>query len=126
MSAPVIPGFAFIEHLGSGGFADVFLYEQQWPRQRVAVKVVRPDVPLTDREKYLFTGDHLAWSPSRGHLYAFRSACWYSWSEQIRSMERLLDYRFEWVLPGHGRPVYLPPGEMERSLRTCIRWMRER
>ena len=45
MSAPVIPGFAFVEHLGSGGFADVFLYEQQWPRQRVAVKVVRPDVP---------------------------------------------------------------------------------
>ena len=37
VSAPVIPGFAFIEHLGSGGFADVFLYEQQWPRQRVAV-----------------------------------------------------------------------------------------
>ena len=50
MSAPVIPGFAFVEHLGSGGFADVFLYEQQWPRQRVAVKVVRPDVPLTERE----------------------------------------------------------------------------
>ena len=45
VSAPVIPGFAFVEHLGSGGFADVFLYEQQWPRQRVAVKVVRPDVP---------------------------------------------------------------------------------
>ena len=29
MSAPVIPGFAFVEHLGSGGFADVFLYEQR-------------------------------------------------------------------------------------------------
>jgi hypothetical protein len=57
VSAPVIPGFAFVEHLGSGGFADVFLYEQQWPRQRVAVKVVRPDVPLTDREKYLFTAE---------------------------------------------------------------------
>ena len=41
MSAPVIPGFAFIEHLGSGGFADVFLYEQQWPRQRVAVPARR-------------------------------------------------------------------------------------
>jgi ferredoxin len=28
------------------------------------------------RDKFLFTGDHLAWSESRGHLYAFRSACW--------------------------------------------------
>ena len=76
------------------------------------------------RGKYLFTGDHLAWSPARGHLYAFRSACWYSWSEQIRSMERLLDYRFEWVLPGHGRPIHLRAEEMERSLEKCVRWMR--
>jgi glyoxylase-like metal-dependent hydrolase (beta-lactamase superfamily II) len=78
------------------------------------------------RDKFLFTGDHLAWSESRGHLYAFRSACWYSWSEQIRSMERLLDYRFEWVLPGHGRPVNLPAGAMRASLETCIEWMKRR
>lgn len=76
------------------------------------------------REKYLFTGDHLAWSPRRGHLYAFRSACWYSWSEQIRSMERLLAYSFEWVLPGHGRPVRLPRTEMRASLEQCVDWMR--
>jgi glyoxylase-like metal-dependent hydrolase (beta-lactamase superfamily II)/ferredoxin len=78
------------------------------------------------REKFLFTGDHLAWSESRGHLYAFRSACWYSWAEQIRSMERLLDYPFEWVLPGHGRPVRLPSGDMRRSLERCIEWMKKR
>ncbi len=77
-----------------------------------------------DRDKYLFTGDHLAWSPTRGHLYAFRSACWYSWPEQIRSMERLLDYRFEWVLPGHGRPIHLPADEMRASLEQCIAWMK--
>src|ERR1051325_4429185 len=76
------------------------------------------------RDKYLFTGDHLAWSPARGHLYAFRSACWYSWPEQIRSMERLLDYRFEWVLPGHGRPVHLPADAMRASLEQCIAWMK--
>ena len=69
VSAPVIPGFAFIEHLGSGGFADVFLYEQQWPRQRVAVKVVRPDVPLTDREKYLFTAEANAMARLADHPY---------------------------------------------------------
>ncbi len=69
MSAPVIPGFAFVEHLGSGGFADVFLYEQQWPRQRVAVKVVRPDVPLTDREKYLFTAEANSMARLADHPY---------------------------------------------------------
>ncbi len=76
------------------------------------------------REKFLFTGDHLAWSEKRGHLYAFRSACWYSWSEQIRSMEKLLAFRFEWVLPGHGRPVNLPADAMRKSLETCIGWMK--
>ncbi len=78
-----------------------------------------------DRETYLFTGDHLAWSERRGHLYAFRSACWYSWTEQIRSMERLLDYRFEWVLPGHGRPVHLGAAAMRVSLERCVAWMKK-
>jgi glyoxylase-like metal-dependent hydrolase (beta-lactamase superfamily II)/ferredoxin len=77
-----------------------------------------------DRDRFLFTGDHLAWSETRGHLYAFRSACWYSWTEQIRSMERLLDYRFEWVLPGHGRPVHLPADAMHASLEKCVSWMK--
>ena len=76
------------------------------------------------RDRFLFTGDHLAWSEPRGHLYAFRSACWYSWTEQIRSMERLLDYRFEWVLPGHGRPVHLPAEKMHASLEKCVSWMK--
>jgi glyoxylase-like metal-dependent hydrolase (beta-lactamase superfamily II)/ferredoxin len=78
------------------------------------------------RNRYLFTGDHLAWSPRRGHLYAFRDACWYSWEEQIRSMERLLDYTFEWILPGHGRPIQLAAAEMRLSLQRCIAWMKTR
>lgn len=69
MSAPVIGGFTFVEHLGSGGFADVFLYEQQWPRQRVAVKVVRPDVPLNEREKQLFTDEANAMATLADHPY---------------------------------------------------------
>lgn len=69
MSAPVIGGFTFVEHLGSGGFADVFLYEQQWPRQRVAVKVVRPDVPLNAREKQLFTAEANAMATLADHPY---------------------------------------------------------
>jgi len=80
---------------------------------------------LLYRETYLFTGDHLAWSPGRKSLYAFRDACWYSWEEQIHSMERLLDYRFEWVLPGHGwRHHAASAAAMRSELERCLTWMR--
>src|SRR5688572_30059504 len=78
------------------------------------------------RDEFLFSGDHLAWDEHRNRLYAFRSACWYSWSEQIKSMEKLLDYRFEWVLPGHGRPVHLEAGRMHEELGKCIAWMKRK
>lgn len=39
-SAPELPGYTPIQLLGSGGFADVFLYEQRLPRRKVAVKVL--------------------------------------------------------------------------------------
>lgn len=78
------------------------------------------------RNKFLFTGDHLAWSPNRETLIAFRSACWYSWTEQTRSMEKLLDYEFEWVLPGHGRIHHDTAENMRGHLERCIRWMKLR
>ncbi|MFE4543165.1 serine/threonine-protein kinase [Arthrobacter sp. NPDC056727] len=37
---PRIPGFSYVSLLGSGGFSDVYLYEQDRPRRRVAVKVL--------------------------------------------------------------------------------------
>lgn len=49
---PVLPGYTYIRPLGSGGFADVYLYEQDMPRRVVAVKVlvddaVNPEVQRT-------------------------------------------------------------------------------
>ncbi|WP_394552422.1 serine/threonine-protein kinase [Agromyces sp. MMS24-JH15] len=41
--APELPGYRFVEPLGSGGFSDVFLYEQRLPRRKVAVKVLHAD-----------------------------------------------------------------------------------
>ncbi len=40
---PELPGFVYLQPLGTGGFADVFLYEQQLPRRKVAVKVLLAD-----------------------------------------------------------------------------------
>ena len=79
---------------------------------------------LLYRDRYLFTGDHLAWSPERRNVTAFRRACWYSWTEQIRSVTRLLDFSFEWVLPGHGRIHRASTREMHASLESCIAWMK--
>ena len=82
---------------------------------------------LLYREKFLFTGDHLAWSRRRNGLVAFRDACWYSWEEQIRSMERLLAYSFEWVLPGHGGWHREDSAdEMRRELERCVAWMKSK
>jgi glyoxylase-like metal-dependent hydrolase (beta-lactamase superfamily II)/ferredoxin len=65
---------------------------------------------LLVRERYLFTGDHL-WGDAGGRLGASRYVCWYDWGAQTRSMERLAGHRFEWVLPGHGRPWQAPTPE---------------
>ncbi|MBI3896044.1 MAG: MBL fold metallo-hydrolase [Acidobacteria bacterium] len=80
---------------------------------------------LLYRERLLFTGDHLWWSPERQSLSASSSYCWYSWKRQIESMERLLDYPFEWVLPGHGRRYHASADEMHDLLARCVAWMRQ-
>lgn len=84
----------------------------------------RGHVVFQYRKKFLFTGDHLAWSPRRQTLTAFRSVAWYSWSEQIRSMEKLLAYEFEWVLPGHGDTHHAGARTMHDHLERCVAWMR--
>ena len=86
----------------------------------------RGHVVFLYKHKFLFTGDHLAWSPVRKTLTAFRSVAWYSWPEQIRSMEKLLDYDFEWVLPGHGEMHNDNRGNMKQHLERCIAWMKTR
>ncbi|MFY9263659.1 MAG: serine/threonine protein kinase [Actinomycetaceae bacterium] len=39
--APTLEDFSFVSFLGSGGFADVYLYEEQTPRRMVAIKVLK-------------------------------------------------------------------------------------
>jgi hypothetical protein len=40
-------------------------------------------------------------------------------------MERMLDYRFEWVLPGHGRIHHASAEEMHQHLERCVSWMKQ-
>ncbi|WP_121970783.1 MBL fold metallo-hydrolase [Leptolyngbya sp. BC1307] len=77
--------------------------------------------------KYLFTGDHLAWSARLDQLYAFRNFCWDSWPRQMDSMKKLANptqnYAFEWVLPGHGRRFHDRAEAMSAHMQQCIQWM---
>jgi len=41
---PILAGYNYVRPLGTGGFADVFLYEQDLPRRVTAVKVLLADV----------------------------------------------------------------------------------
>lgn len=85
----------------------------------------RGSAALLFDETYLFTGDHLWWNEKSSRLHASRAVCWYSWAEQTRSMERLLDHRFEWVLPGHGRRYRAPSAAaMRANLERLVKWMR--
>lgn len=86
----------------------------------------RGHVVFLYKQKFLFTGDHLAWSPARQTLTAFPSVAWYSWSEQTRSMAKLADYNFEWVLPGHGDLHHDSAVNMRYHLQSCIQWMQTR
>lgn len=40
LNPPVLPGYTYVRPLGSGGFSDVFLFQQDMPRRLVAVKVL--------------------------------------------------------------------------------------
>jgi serine/threonine protein kinase len=53
---PNLPGFSFVRVLGSGGFADVFLYEQNMPRRQVAVKVLLSEV-VTPQVRAMFQAE---------------------------------------------------------------------
>ncbi len=76
---------------------------------------------LLYRDTFLFTGDHLYWNPEAGRLSASKAMNWHSWPEQLRSLERLLDFEFRWVLPGHGASLRADsPGQMRAELERAL------
>jgi len=74
---------------------------------------------LLHANRYLFTGDHMGWDRD---IHGLRMATVYVWNEEIlrRSTTRLLDHRFEWVLPGHGDRMHLPAARMKEELQRLL------
>ena len=66
--APKIPGFTPLDLLGAGGFADVYLYEQQMPRRKVAIKVLR-DRNLSASSRQVFESEANVMAELSAHPY---------------------------------------------------------
>ena len=65
---PELPGHQYVRILGSGGFADVFLYERELPRMPVAVKVLVGGI-LTREDEQRFTAEANTMARFSAHPY---------------------------------------------------------
>ncbi len=65
---PQLEGYTFQRLLGSGGFADVYLYEREMPRMPVAVKVLMTG-HLDDRDRERFTQEANVMARFYSHPY---------------------------------------------------------
>lgn len=72
---PVLPGYTHVRALGTGGFADVFLYEQALPRRTIAVKVLLTDaIPGDLRTAFLQETNTLAHLATHPHVLTMYEA----------------------------------------------------
>ncbi len=74
---------------------------------------------LLYRDRFLFTGDHLWWDPEAKRLASPQQLVWNA-AALHRSIERLTDCSFEWVLAGHGGRVFLPQPDMQAALLELV------
>jgi glyoxylase-like metal-dependent hydrolase (beta-lactamase superfamily II)/ferredoxin len=74
---------------------------------------------LLYKARFLFTGDHLWWDSVQKRLSAPSQLVWRR-HVLVNSIQKLLDYPFEWVLAGHGDRTYLPAHEMRAQLQALV------
>ncbi|MFC5281761.1 serine/threonine-protein kinase [Arcanobacterium canis] len=67
-SAPVIEGATYIDYIASGGFADVYLYEQSIPKRQVAVKVTQRGLEPERQEAFRREADIQARVSGHPHI----------------------------------------------------------
>ncbi len=79
----------------------------------------RGSMALLYDEQFLFSGDHLWWDRDLKGLGAPESLVWNK-RLLLKSAAKLLDYRFEWVLPGHGDRIHLPAAGVTAHLQRLL------
>lgn len=74
---------------------------------------------LLYKNRFLFTGDHLWWDAAQQRLGAPQRLVWRK-RVLVDSIQKLLNYSFEWVLAGHGDRIRLTSDEMKRQLQELV------
>jgi glyoxylase-like metal-dependent hydrolase (beta-lactamase superfamily II)/ferredoxin len=74
---------------------------------------------LLYKQRFLFTGDHLWWDRDTKSLEV---PSVYVWNEEQlhHSTRGLMEFQFEWVLPGHGTRIHLPSSQMRLELHRLV------
>jgi glyoxylase-like metal-dependent hydrolase (beta-lactamase superfamily II)/ferredoxin len=70
---------------------------------------------LLYKNRFLFSGDHLWWDRNLQQLGTPERLVWDE-AQLERSITKLLNHAFEWVVPGHGERIHLPRHEMKHAV----------
>jgi len=78
---------------------------------------------LLYNNRFLFSGDHLWWDRKLQRLGTPETLVWDD-GQLEESVRTLLNYSFEWVLPGHGKRIHLHHSGMKDAFEKliCSRW----
>jgi len=71
-------------------------------------------------DERLFVGDSLSWELADRRLWTNPLRCWDDWDMQRRSLKRLQDFRFTYMLAGHGGSIGFPHERFQAELATCL------
>ncbi|MDD9898192.1 MAG: MBL fold metallo-hydrolase [Candidatus Melainabacteria bacterium] len=80
---------------------------------------------LNYKRQFLFSGDHISYSARLNQLISWKRYCQYSWDKQIESVEKLIEYYWAWLLPGHGRRIKAHPEAYKLHIEQLVEWMKE-
>jgi len=75
---------------------------------------------LLYKNRYLFTGDHLAHKNKENYLYMFKNFCWYDWNKQLESLKKLLNYTFTNIYAGHGGSFVGTDDEIKKQITNFL------
>lgn len=81
----------------------------------------RGHMVLYYKNQFLFTGDHLFYDFEASKIYASKSVNWYSWSEQVQSIRKLIKLNADWVFPGHGGWFQVGSEKFRNDLQQIIK-----
>lgn len=106
LARPQITGLNYVRPLGTGGYAEVFLYEQDMPRRSVAVKVLKRHIAdARDRSDFETEADTMARLSSHPSIVSIYSAGISSDGRPYLSMEFCPDSMRDRT---RGKPAQLP------------------